>query len=52
MPYAEVAVVLDWSGVHEYAIQHALERKGYKRRVGRVKPSISEKNRVLRLAWT
>jgi transposase len=51
MPYAEVAAVLDWPGVHEYAIQHALEREGYKRRVGRVKPPISEKNRVLRLAW-
>jgi len=49
MPYFQVAAVLDW-GVGEYAIQHALEREGYKRHVGRVKPIISEKTRVARLA--
>ena len=51
MPYFQVAAVLDWPDVGEYAIQHALEKEGYHRRVGRVKPPISEKNRVLRLAW-
>ena len=50
MSYYQVAAVLDW-GVGEYAIQHALKRKGYKRRVRRIKSIISEKNRALRLAW-
>ena len=51
MFYAKIAAVLDWPDVHEYAIQHALKKEGYNRRIGRVKPTISEKNRVLRLAW-
>jgi hypothetical protein len=51
MSYLQVAAVLDWPNVGEYAIQHALEREGYHRQVGRIKPPISEKNRILRLAW-
>ena len=51
MPYFQVAAVLDWPDVGEYAIQHTLERKKYNRRVARIKPPISEKNRILRLAW-
>jgi hypothetical protein len=40
-----------WRGVSEWSITSALRRAGFRRWIARRKPSISEKNRLLRLAW-
>jgi len=50
MPYLEISLALNWD-VSALAIQHSLERAGFLRHIARYKPHISEKNRILRLAW-
>jgi len=50
MPYLEISIALNWN-VSALAIQNSLERAGFLRHVARRKPHISEKNRILRLAW-
>lgn len=50
LPYSRIPGVLGWN-VGEYCIRHALRQLGYRRCVGRVKPPISEKNRLARLQW-
>jgi hypothetical protein len=51
MPYCQVSIELHLF-VSDTIIRNALAKEGYHRRVARKKPPISEKNRVLRLAWT
>jgi hypothetical protein len=46
--YFELAVHFEWDVI---AVQDCLERAGYRRHVARVKPPISEKNRLDRIAW-
>lgn len=48
--YREIPSALGWD-VSEDTIRHALRKAGFSRRVTRQKPSISEANRLLRLAW-
>ncbi len=50
MPYKVIPWKLGWD-VSEDAIRLALKKEGFSRRIARRKPSISEKNRLLRLAW-
>src|SRR5437667_11500590 len=40
-----------WENVYEWSISSAIKRAGFRRRIARRKPPISEKNRQLRLAW-
>src|SRR2546423_11712002 len=40
-----------WKNATESSITSAMRRAGFRRRIGRRKPPISEKNRQLRLAW-
>lgn len=50
MPYRAIPWKLGWD-VTEDAIRSALKKEGFFRRIARRKPPISEKNRLLRLAW-
>jgi transposase len=50
MSYSKLATTLNF-GCSEHAIRSALKREGFTRRLAMRKPPISEKNRVLRLAW-
>jgi len=50
LPYCQIPWKLGWD-VSEDAIRWALQKEGFSRRVARRKPPISEKNRLLRLAW-
>lgn len=50
MTYIELRDVLGW-GVSEDAIRRALWKEGYRRRMARFKPPISEANRIKRLQW-
>lgn len=49
-PYYKIPAILGWE-ISSKAIQNALEKEGFHRRLGRRKPPISVKNRALRLAW-
>jgi Transposase len=48
LTYLELAIHFDWGFI---AVQGCLERAGYRRYVARVKPPISEKNRLARIDW-
>jgi hypothetical protein len=48
LTYFELAVHFEWGVI---AVKGCLERAGYRRHVARVKPPISEKNRLDRIAW-
>ena len=48
MTHMELADALGWN-VSEDAIRRAFVKEGFKRRIARLKPPITEKNRVLRL---
>jgi hypothetical protein len=48
LTYFELAVHFEWGVI---AVQGCLERAEYRRHVARVKPPISEKNRLDRIAW-
>ena len=37
--------------ISENIIRRALQKEGYRRRIARKKPSISEKNRQIRFLW-
>ena len=50
MPYKVIPWKLRWD-VSEDAIRLALKKEEFSRRIARRKPSISKKNRLLRLAW-
>ena len=50
LPYCQIPWKLGWD-VSEEAIRYALKKEGFSRKVARRKPPISEKNRLLRLAW-
>jgi transposase len=50
MSYEKLSEVMQF-GVGKKGIRAALEREGYNRRLATRKPPISEKNRVIRLAW-
>lgn len=50
MTLLEVSVTLAYN-VGPGAIEHALKKHGYYRRLARRKPPISEKNRAIRLRW-
>jgi len=50
MPYLEIFLALNWN-ILVLAIQNSFERADFFRHVARRKPHISEKNRILRLAW-
>ena len=50
MPFWQIPLELGWD-VSADAIHTALKRAGFSRRLARKKPPISEKNRLLRLAW-
>jgi hypothetical protein len=48
LTYFELAVHFEWGVI---AVKGCLERAGYRRYVARVKPPISEKNRLARIDW-
>ena len=50
MPYLKLAITLGWR-VLEDAIRRALWKEGFRRRVARLKPPITETNRMKRLQW-
>ena len=50
MTLLEVSTILEYH-VGPGAIEHALKKYGYHRRIARRKPPISEKNRGIRLIW-
>jgi hypothetical protein len=49
--FLQLSAVLFGAVFSVWAIKNALYRLGFRRRVARKKPPISEKNRRLRLAW-
>jgi transposase len=51
MCYLELSLNLFEQTIGEQAIRNALYRHGFRRRVARYKPPISEANRIKRLAW-
>ena len=51
MGFLELSMVLFAGTYGMWLIKHALYRLGFRRRVARKKPPITEKNRKLRLAW-
>jgi transposase len=50
MPYAQIPEAIGWN-VSEAQVRRALQKEGYARRSARLKPPISEANRIARLAW-
>ena len=48
MPYIQVSEEMQLD-VSENTIRRALQKEGYRRRIARKKPPISEKNRQIRL---
>jgi hypothetical protein len=50
MPYAKIPKAIGWN-VSEAQIRRALQKEGYARRIARLKPPISETNRLARLEW-
>ncbi len=50
MPYKAIPEAIGWN-VSESQIRRALQKVGYHRRMARMKPPISETNRVARLNW-
>jgi hypothetical protein len=50
MPFIEIPIALDWD-ISEDTIRRALIKEGYARRVARVKPYLTERNRQQRLDW-
>lgn len=50
MPYKAIPQAIGWD-VSESQIRRALQKEGFSRRTARIKPPISETNRLARLQW-